>query len=124
MIVVMFAPPLLAVGITIATRLLAEPEPQTLPAPWIGIGNDDIQYFAPGPEFETVPGGRLEEGIRARPETERRASPMKVFIRNLLLVMVIVGPPLLVWSWIEIAHENSGSRWAMLKYERFRESHP
>ena len=52
MIVTLVLPPLLAAGITLAARFFVEPEPQTLPPMFSGVGSDDIQYFAPGPEFK------------------------------------------------------------------------
>jgi hypothetical protein len=50
MIAVLLLPPLLAAGITLAAHFFAEPEPQTLPPMF--LGGDDVQYFAPGPEFK------------------------------------------------------------------------
>jgi hypothetical protein len=52
MIVLLVLPPILASGLTIASRLLAERETQTLPQGWPAGGRDEIQYFAPGPEFK------------------------------------------------------------------------
>ena len=49
MIVALLGPPLLAGGITMATRLLAEPERET--RSYI-IKSDEVQYIAPGPEFK------------------------------------------------------------------------
>ena len=49
MIAVLVLPPLLAAAITLAARFFAEPEPQMLP---VFISSDDVQYFAPGPEFK------------------------------------------------------------------------
>ena len=51
MIVAILGPPLLACGIAIATRLLDESEPR-IPESWPPGGRDDVQYFAPGPEFK------------------------------------------------------------------------
>jgi hypothetical protein len=71
MMVVLVAPPLMAVGITLATRFFAEPEPQTLPPPWSGIGNDDIHYFAPGPEFKLSREAAARKAFKADLEAQR-----------------------------------------------------
>ena len=69
MIVVLVLPPLLAVGITIATRFIAEPEPQTLPPPF-GIGTDDIQYFAPAPDFKLSREAAAKKAFKADLEAQ------------------------------------------------------
>jgi hypothetical protein len=75
MIAVLVLPPIMAVGITIATRFLAEPEPQTLPQPWVGIGNDDIQYFAPGPEFKLSREAAAKKRFKQELKESREPSP-------------------------------------------------
>jgi hypothetical protein len=69
MLVVLVAPPLLAVGITLAARFFVEPEPQTLPPPF-GIG-DDVQYFAPGPEFKLSREAAARKAFKADLEAQR-----------------------------------------------------
>ncbi len=65
MIAVLVLPPLIAGGVTIATRLFAEPDP--MPSSWSGV--DDVQYFAPGPEFKL---SREATSLRAFKEEKER----------------------------------------------------
>jgi hypothetical protein len=71
MIATLILPPLLAVGITLAARFFLEPEPQTLPSPWIGVGNDDVLYFAPGPEFKLSREAAAQKSFEADLEAQR-----------------------------------------------------
>ena len=48
MIAVLVLLPIVAVGFTMAVRLMAEPERM----PEGGSNFDDVQYFPPGPEFK------------------------------------------------------------------------
>ncbi|MCE9525488.1 MAG: hypothetical protein K8R36_05490 [Planctomycetales bacterium] len=66
MIAVLVLPPLLAAGITLAAHFFAEPEPQTIPGMY---SSDDVQFFAPGPEFKL---SREAATMRARKEDKER----------------------------------------------------
>lgn len=66
MVVILVLPPILAGGFAMAKRLAAEPERLRSSM----CVDDDIQYFAPGPEFKL---SREAASMRARKEEDKRA---------------------------------------------------
>ncbi|MFN0017350.1 MAG: hypothetical protein ACKVP0_03760 [Pirellulaceae bacterium] len=74
MIAAILGPPLLAGGITIATRFLTERESQTLPEPWPPGGRDEILDLS-GPEFNLAREAAAKKRIKQELKESEEPSP-------------------------------------------------